>query len=234
MRLYYFSDRDVNNLVNSMNLAAVIVETRPLANLKQVIENHLKFLPEYTKLYIFGSDQVDLLLSQAEFQYIFCDIGNVINERNYNTMLTATAFWNYIEEENILLFQHDSEILRSGIEEFYDREYVGAPWKFQSHGGNGGLSFRKKAEMIKAIENHGPYNYERHGNEDVFFSNALYQTHSHYNKEACKRFSCETIFELGTFGCHAIDKYLTPEQCSLIRNQYKNNGSYKIQTAERA
>lgn len=203
------------------NLAAVIIETRPLPNLKQVIEDHLKFLPEYTKLYVFGSDQVDLLLSQSEFKYRFCDIGRFLNERQYNTLLTTADFWNYIDEENILIFQNDSEILRAGIEEFYNYEYLGAPWKFQTNGGNGGLSFRKKSEMIKAIEKFGPYNMSLHGNEDVFFSNAVYQTHSHYNKEACKKLSCESIFQLGTFGCHAIDKYLTPAQCEQIRNQYK-------------
>jgi hypothetical protein len=201
-------------------LAAVIVETRPLNNLKQVIENHLKFLPYYTKLYVFGSDQVDLLLSRADFKYTFVDLEEPIDQNLYNKLLTILGFWGLIDEENILIFQHDSEILRPGIEEFFNYEYLGAPWKFQSNGGNGGLSFRKKSEMIKAIEKHGPYDYSKHGNEDVFFSNALYQTHSHYNKEACKKFSCESIFQLGTFGCHAIDKYLTPQQCEQIRGQY--------------
>lgn len=216
------------------NLAAVIVETRPLANLQKVIEDHLRFLPEHTKLYVFGGDHVDILLSQADFHYEFIDIGHNMSEQQYNKLTTHTDFWQIINEENILIFQHDSELLRPWDDDFFNYEYLGAPWKFQSNGGNGGLSFRRKSEMIKAIEKCGPYNYERHGNEDVFFSNALYQTHSHYNKEACKRFSCEAIFQLGTFGCHAIDKYLTPQECEQIRNQYITNGSNKIQAQERA
>lgn len=205
----------------SNNLAAVIVETRPLVNLKKIIEDHLKFLPDYKKLYVFGSESVDLLLSQSEFEYNYACIGNKLNEQEYNNLLTSGKFWHSIQEENVLIFQYDSEILRPGIEEFYDFEYLGAPWKFQEHGGNGGLSFRKRSQMIRAIETNDPYSQSKHGNEDVWFSNVLYQTRSYYNKLACKKFSCETKFELGTFGCHAIDKYLSPEQCKQIRNQYK-------------
>lgn len=203
-----------------MELAAVIVETRPLVNLKDVIENHLKFLPEYTKLYVFGSKDVDLLLSQSDFKYEFHDIGGKLSEWGYNLLLTSKQFWESINEENILIFQHDSEILRPGIEEFYDFSYVGAPWKFCSHGGNGGLSFRKRSKMIRMIETNNPYDQAKNGNEDIWFSNIIPETRSKSNRDACKKFSCETIFQPGTFGCHAIDKHLSKEQCEQIRKQY--------------
>jgi hypothetical protein len=202
-------------------LSAVIVETRPLLKLQKVIEDHLKYLPEYTELYVFGSKEVDLLLSQAGFKYNFIDVGNGMDEGKYNKLLTSLNFWNKIEGENILIFQHDSEILRPGIEEFFNFEYLGAPWKFCSHGGNGGLSFRKKTYMIRAIETNNQYDQSKHGNEDVWFSNVMYQTRNYYNKLACEEFSCESIFRLGTFGCHAIDKHLSKEQCEQIRNQYE-------------
>jgi hypothetical protein len=203
-----------------MSLAAVIVETRPLENLKQIIEGHLKFLPEDTKLYVFGSDYVNLLLSQVNFKMKFIYVTDRMSTEDYNRLLTSVDFWNKIEEENILIFQHDSEILRSWDSSFEEFEYLGAPWKFQEHGGNGGLSFRKKSAMLKVL-----YNKKWlplfSGNEDVFFSNNLYLTKSIYNKRACESFSCETIFKLGTFGAHAIDKYLSPEQCKQIREQYE-------------
>jgi hypothetical protein len=212
------------------NLAAVIVETRPLPNLQKVIENHLKFLPDYTTLYVFGSDKVDLLLSQAPFKYEFHNIGDKLSIWGYNLLLTSKQFWESIQEENILIFQHDSEILRHGIEDFYAYDYVGAPWKFQQHGGNGGLSFRKRSAMIKVIDK-STY-HEKQGNEDVFFCNSMVGSASggremHYwpfnpaHREINKKFSCESIFQLGTFGCHAIDKYLTPQECDKIRRQYE-------------
>jgi len=202
-----------------MSLAAVIVETRPLPNLKEIIENHLKFLPEDTKLYVFGSDYVNLLLSQADFKMKFIYVADRMNIEEYNKLLTSVDFWNKIEEENILIFQHDSEILRSWDSSFEDFEYLGAPWKFQEHGGNGGLSFRKKSAMLKVLYNK-KYLPQFHGNEDVFFSNNLYLTKSIYNKRKCKEFSCESIFQLGTFGIHAIDKYLSVSECKQIREQY--------------
>lgn len=207
-------------------LAAVIVETRPLPNLKQVIENHLKFLPDYTVLYVFGSIAVESIVDEMSMPYKFIRVDGVINESEYNKLLTSTTFWNLISEENILIFQHDSEILRTGIEDFYEFNYVGAPWKFKPFAGNGGLSFRNKHIMIGILKNN-IYNQSKHGNEDVFFCNVLFGDHpeitTYFKKEldVCKQFSCETIFQLGTLGCHAIDRYLTKEQCEQIRNQYK-------------
>lgn len=204
-----------------MSLAAVIVETRPLPNLKEIIENHLKFLPEDTKLYVFGSDYVNLLLSQADFKMKFIYVADRMSISDYNKLLTSIEFWNKIDEENILIFQHDSEILRKWDESFEDFAYLGAPWKFQEHGGNGGLSFRKKSEMLKVIETNRKLLPFIDGNEDVWFSNRILNTKSECNQNKCKEFSCETIFQLGTFGAHAIDKYLGPEQCKQIREQYE-------------
>jgi hypothetical protein len=202
-----------------MSLAAVIVETRPLPNLKELIENHLKFLPADTKLYVFGSDYVNLLLSQADFKMKFIYVADRMSIDEYNKLLTNVDFWEKIEEENILIFQHDSEILRNWDSSFEDFEYLGAPWKFQEHGGNGGLSFRKKSAMLKVLYNK---RWLPHfGNEDVFFSNNLYLTKSIYNKNKCKEFSCESIFQLGTFGIHAISKYLSDSECKQIREQYE-------------
>ena len=202
-----------------MELAAVIVETRPLVNLKRVIEDHLKYLPENTRLYVFGSNEVDLLLSQAEFNFKFINIGSSMSIWGYNLLLTSKHFWETIQEENILIFQHDSEILRKGIEDFFQYDYVGAPWKFKYSGGNGGLSFRKRSAMIHVVEN---FECKEGVNEDVFFSNCLIACGKNIApRKICSEFSCETIFNTGTFGAHAIDKWLTKQEYEIIRNQYK-------------
>jgi hypothetical protein len=147
--------------------------------------------------------------------YIFFESHSI---PDYNELLTSHAFWDKIDEENILIIQHDTNILRFGIEEFYQYDYVGAPWKFQQHGGNGGLSFRKKSTMLECIEK-VPYNGT--DNEDVYFSNTLKLLGKNLApREVCEKFSCETIFKLGTLGYHAIEKYLTSEQCEQIKNQY--------------
>lgn len=201
-------------------LAAVITETRPLPNLKQVIENHLKFLPDYTVLYVFGSIAVESIVDEMNIPYKFIRVDGVINESEYNKLLTSTTFWNLISEENILIFQHDSELLREGIECFIGLPYVGAPWKFQDYGGNGGLSLRSKKLMTSICESY-KYDQSIDGNEDIFFSNKMIFKGFNSRRVDNSEFSCETIFQLGTLGCHAIDRYLTKEQCEQIRNQYK-------------
>lgn len=141
---------------------------------------------------------------------------------DYNRILTSKEFWKEVPFEKVLIFQMDSTLLRPGIEEFLKYDYVGAPWKFQNHGGNGGLSLRTKDVMLDIIDSN-PYKGEApHGYEDVYFSNMLLT--GKYGKlaprEVCKQFSCESIFELGTLGYHAIDKYLSYHECEMIKTQY--------------
>ena len=143
--------------------------------------------------------------------------------QDYNLLLTQQRFWKYfLKYDRVLIFQHDSGLLRKGIEEFLEWEYVGAPWKPEApwarkdrKGGNGGLSIRCPKKSLNLIERF-PY-HPRMGNEDVYFSHYLERVAPY---EVCRRFSVETVFELGTLAYHAIDKYLTPEQQKDIMNQY--------------
>lgn len=180
------------------NLAVILIESR--YDCQEIMDRHLKFLPNYATPY-------------------YSTLVNSIDR--YNRLLQSFEFWENIKEENILIIQHDSGLLRHGIEEFYQYDYVGAPWKFQEHGGNGGLSFRKRSAMLKCLHRVAQI---PELNEDVYFSNALkFLNLNLAPRDVCKKFSCETIFELGTFGYHAIDKYLTTEQVKQIKTQYGNS-----------
>jgi hypothetical protein len=57
-------------------------------------------------------------------------------------------------------------------------------------------------------------------NEDVFFSRFVKNVAP---REVNAKFACETEFRLGTLGAHAIDEWLTKEECGKIRNQYNNS-----------
>lgn len=176
-------------------LTVVLVENR--FNHEPIIYSHAVFLPDA----------------------LYWSIDTIKSVNEYNSLLTSREFWEKINTENILIIQHDSALLRTGIEEFYKWDYVGAPWTFQNHGGNGGLSFRKKSAMLECIDK-VPYNGK--DNEDVYFSNALkFLGLNLAPREVCEQFSCEAIFKLGTLGSHAIEKWLSPEQCEQIKNQYK-------------
>lgn len=177
------------------NLAVVLIENR--YQIEEVLALHFDKLPPH-KLYVNTS---------------------VNSIEQYNKLLTSREFWEEIEEENILIIQHDSALLRRGIEEFYKFDYIGAPIKWLEFPAmNGGLSFRHKSAMLKVIDS-VKYNRE---NEDLYFCRGLSDLKLNLPTfEEAKKFSCETIFNYGSLGYHAIEKYLTPEECYKIKTQYK-------------
>lgn len=186
----------VNDVSENAALAVVLIENR--FDCSEIMDRHLKYLPEDSVTYI------STMVNSVE---------------RYNRLLASVDFWKQIKEENILIIQHDSALLKQGITSFYKWDYVGAPWTFQQHGGNGGLSFRKKSAMIECIEK---ISYNGTDNEDIYFCNALKTLGKNLApRDVCEMFSCEAIFKLGTLGYHAIEKWLTPDQCEQIKNQYK-------------
>lgn len=196
-------------------LAAVIVDTRRLS-LYQVITEHLFYLPKYTKLYIFSSEDNRHLQEMLNCEFHVVEVNDI---RGYNKLLKSKNFWNKIKEENILIFQEDSRLLREGIEDFYEYDYIGATWDFYPFVGNGGLSFRHKSAMLKVLEICNP---ENDINEDVYFAwgcNVLKLNLAPVH--VANKFSCETQFHLGTLGYHAIEKYLPLEQVKEIKKQYE-------------
>lgn len=189
--------------------AAVIVDNL-LTNkeLSACVERHFQHLPSDWKCLSFRPEHIR-------------------SPADYNVFLTSVVFWNPLQEfERVLIFQHDTGILKAGIEEFLEWDYVGAPWKINAPwarkdraGGNGGLSIRcpkKSLDLITRL----PYDGSM-GNEDVFFTHHLDKVGGNVAPyEVCKRFSVETDYQLGTFGYHAIDKHLSEVQIQAILNQY--------------
>ena len=204
-----------------MRKSAVIVEPRNIEGLVNIINAHLKHLDDTWDLMIFGSVLNRELMKTSFPQARFVSLGGGnINIRGYNTLLTSLDFWKSIPNEKVLIFQWDSMILKKGVDEFLGYDFVGAPWKFSQTGGNGGFSIRSRSAMIKCIE-HRKYNPSSDGNEDIYFCKLLKQLNLNLApRDVCSKFSCETIFALGTFGYHGIDKYLTEEECEQIMTQY--------------
>ena len=185
-----------------MKCGAVIVENRAHVDVQKVIDDHMQFLPD---------DWGVMHIKDV-----------VINEQHdYNRLLGTVAFWEQIPFDKILIFQQDSGLLRKGIEEFMEWDYVGAPFTFQKHGGNGGLSLRTKKVMIDTLKLF-PYSVNELGNEDVYFSNYIEKAGGKLAPfDVCEKFSTESIFKLGTLGHHRIDNYFGKDHADKIRNQYK-------------
>lgn len=228
-----------------MKYAAVIVETREYPNLGQIIFDHMSRLPEEFSLYLFYGFKNKFFLKNeikifdnlmkekfgktfiSEYDFHMINIeGNgffVSDQKTYNELLTSMWFWDQINADQVLIFQPDSRILitdRNYIFNYSQYNYVGAPWPFQTHGGNGGLSWRTVWFMKRIIEDHPDRPETR--NEDVHFCNAMQERgFGLAPPDICKTFSVESKFQLGTFGCHDIERYLTSEECHQIYNQYK-------------
>lgn len=183
----------------SYSCGAVIVETRQIPNLEEIIDNHVKFLPKNWGLMVIKDVVVHSL-------------------SDYNRLMTSKAFWDNLPYDKILVFQSDSMLLRTGIEEFLEYDFIGAPlYHIDFPAMNGGLSLRSKKAMLEVIEK---IQYTG-GNEDVFFCNGIKELKGKLpTKEVAQKFSVETIFGYGSLGVHALEKWHTPEQCELILNQY--------------
>lgn len=179
---------------------AIIVENR--FDVSEIIKEHQKLLPDY----------FDILHIKDE---------KIKTEYDYNSLMTSLDFWENLPYDKVLIFQHDSRLLREGIEGFYYYAFCGAPiFNIDFPAMNGGLSFRSVKAMID-IWSKNQWNPSL-GNEDIAACKLLKQ--NNYNlptKEVAQLFSVETIFGYGSLGTHAIERYMTPEQCELIINQYK-------------
>lgn len=178
-------------------MIACLIENRPLPNLKEIINRHLDFLPGWELIHLKPP---------------------IKNATDYNNLLTTVDFWKQFKTEYVLIFQHDSGLLKHGIEEFFGYSYVGAPWlktaswaRKDRAGGNGGLSLRRVEDHINVCKKR-PYKSNM-GNEDIYFTHNLPNVAPY---EVCKKFSVETEFQLDTLGYHAINKHLTKEQVNQI------------------
>lgn len=187
-------------------IAAIIIDDRNgIAN--KAIDDHKKYLPK---------DWVVL-----HFQPPYAGgINEIKTAKDYNRILTQKSFWRACIYDRVLIFQHDSGLLRNGIEEFLEWDYIGAWIKNIPGCMNGGLSIRNPKAMYEVCMKFPYRGMELDGNEDIYFCNRLRQLgYKMPDKETCNKFAVETEFALGSVGYHAINKY--HKNYKKILNQYE-------------
>ena len=196
----------------------IFIETRERTGLSEIFERHLQYVPDLYPMAVCSK------FNEHQFKdYDKIIIDHPANISVYNYMLTSCNFWGKIPFDKVLICEHDSGILREGIEEFEQWDYVGAPWWFQSWGGNGGFSWRS-VEVMKTICQVVKYNPSM-GQEDLFFCNEMQKSDQFKMAPhlVCSKFSVETVFNMGTFGYHFggdAKRLLSKNQISKIKNQY--------------
>jgi hypothetical protein len=208
-------------------LCAAIVETRDI-NISEVFLNHVPYLPLDTYYFLFTTpklkDKYNNELKNLNIDYTIIEIEFEDNSVHcYNLLLTdhGLKFWaHFTNYDRVLIFQSDSGLLKSGIEEFLEYDYIGAPYEYFPYVGNGGLSLRNPKTMMDICLN---YIWGKDCGEDLYFTRTM--VNNNIGKlapiETASRFSVESIFKLGTLGYHKPWHYLGEEKYKQIQTQYK-------------
>lgn len=208
-------------------LCAAIVETRDI-DLENILNNHSPFLPSGTHYFIFTSPKLKNkyknILDNLQLKYTVVE--TILEDdtvHGYNLLLTdhGSEFWNnFIHYDRVLIFQSDSGLLKSGIEDFLEYDYIGAPYPYFPFVGNGGLSLRNPKTMLHICTN---YPWNRDCGEDLYFTKIM--ANNNIGKlapiEIAKKFSVESEFELNTLGYHKPWYYLGEDKWNTIKTQYK-------------
>lgn len=211
---------------------AVLVETRPLPTLLWTIRN----VAYHTRwpVTVFCSENNESLLNTLEFPVEKVRIDQ-ISWQNYTWALVNNTFWSLLPE-HVLIFQTDAFMLRPGVNNYLDYDYVGAPWAWAyanekmrrfRYGGNGGFSLRKTSVMKKIIEtwpyesicNHAEFHLAdgMRPPEDMYFAFGLSEMKANVpGLREQMQFSVETIPYPSPLAVHSIERQLSAEQISTI------------------
>lgn len=135
-------------------LAAFIIEDRPVDNFGKICYDHMKHLPEGTDLYVFTSEETKPKLKEQlikfklnyKFKPMKYDIEAPVTIKyipgleqamkdkrmkslfNMCLFMTEPDFWKqFFDYERVMMFHIDTAILKPGIEEYLKYDYIGAP-----------------------------------------------------------------------------------------------------------
>jgi hypothetical protein len=206
----------------------VIIEPRCHSHLISVIKNFMFLLQEHNWGFIIfhGINNADYIHEHLSgwnnIHYVKINTENMdINQ--YNELLCSTQYWEILEQfgcKHALLFQIDTILLKSNIDDFLQYDYVGAPWCVKwlncLEVGNGGLSLRNVQTMKMLTQKYPKYNM----NEDIWFSLMLLEEQKVNANikiptiDIATQFSVETIFYEDPCGMHKphLDKFKSREE----------------------
>jgi hypothetical protein len=207
---------------------ASLFDLRPLTELLPIIKNHLYFLNKNNLgikwgLQIFHGNENEYFLKELlkDFNNIVYENLNIPNFKDRQThteILKKTDFWKKSKGKKILIFQNDSMLLKSGIEEFLKWDYIGAPWKKPKEGcfvGNGGLSLRTRDKMIEITEK---YKSDLDMWEDIYFSKYT-NGNGLADIESARKFAMEDDYCPNPMGIHNPIKIET----KLLKQIFEKN-----------
>jgi glycosyltransferase involved in cell wall biosynthesis len=248
---------DVAAVAKGSNInTALIVEPRDLEKLPNIINEFFKLLgPKWKIVFYCGSGlkQKWALKIDQSIEIREMPINNLL-PNEYNNMFKSKALWETLDGEYILTFQADTWIINQApytIDYFVslNKSYIGGNMSYywreldcqnikrsEYRNFNGGLSLRKRSDMIKIIDVFPPKKtvsfdktnamsfLHEHYAEDAYFTAGCYKLRLPIGDDVeSSHFAGHTIFHDNVFGLHqpgkmVKQKYL--EKYPFIDNPY--------------
>ena len=207
---------------------SVLIEYRCLPHIEFLIRNTIIKLGEkWCHSIICGNLNYDFMKNMcatisSKIKIIKTNYDNLFPSE-YSRFLSTLNFWDLLQGEKILIYQEDSIIFKTNIDDFIKWDYIGAPWlKVQNDTkggvGNGGISLRTKSIMKDVINNRQIDNIELNKStllymkntksvcapEDVYFCKTMedFSLGVIADRESASNFSTESILNQTSFAGH--------------------------------
>ena len=226
--LSYIRNVELSEIYLNKEKEAILIEYRRFPHLEFLIRNAInKIGSDWSYSVVCGNLNYDYMVEMCNnispnIKIIKTNYDN-LNQSTYSQLFAKVEFWNLFVGKKLLIYQEDSCVFKSNINDFIDWDYIGAPWaKTQNDNkncvGNGGFTLRTKQCMIDVINkisledtkfNSSTLDYMKNcgmttGPEDVYFSlNMLtYNIGKVADWETASKFSTESIKNVNSFGGH--------------------------------
>ena len=206
-RFKCFSNLDlIRNLIignfgdTSKEKETILIEFRPFVHIEYLLRNTILKLSNWDHTVVCGNKNYDMISEMcnkicdgttSSIKIIKLDIDNLVPSE-YSKLLLTKDFWDKFDGEKLLVYQEDSMLFHSDIEQFLKYDYVGAPWPENQDDnalgvGNGGFSLRTKSKLLECIEKVKPEDLQLGSStldymkntasyivpEDVYFSKSM-------------------------------------------------------------
>ena len=220
----------------------VLIEFRILPHLEFLLRNTILLLDDkWSHTIVCGRLNYDFITSMCSsistnINVKKLEYDNLLRD-GYSELLTTKKFWEMFSGEKLLIYQEDSILFQSNIDDFLSYDYIGAPWPKHFNfttsgaGGNGGFSLRSKQTMIEIIDTMSlsktkSRNHGRNAKkifEDVYFCRNMENLNigKLATNEVAEDFSSELIYNENSLGGHNIwlsDPTWVKRVCNVFNN----------------
>lgn len=224
--LYLIKQIKLNEVLLNLSNEAVLIEFRMLPHLEFLIRNSIyKLGSGWSQTIVCGNINYNFITDicskiSLNIKVIKIDYDNLTTTQ-YSKLLASIDFWNLFKGDKILIYQEDTCIFKTNINDFVNWDYIGAPWPHGSQAsdeiltvGNGGFSLRSKQIMIDIINTITMENTKTTYSdlpEDVYFSKNIidYKLGKLADMKSAYDFSLEVIInefgqKIDPFGGHCF------------------------------